>query len=42
MAGETDHKMTAALSAVSDLARRKKIYMRDAAYMIAINRVRRR
>ncbi len=34
-----DHKMTAAFSAVSDLARRKKIYMRDAAYMIAINRV---
>ena len=34
-----DVKMTAAFHAVSDLARKKKLYMRDAAYVIAINRV---
>ncbi len=34
-----DSKMTAAFRAVSELARRKKLYMRDAAYVIAINRV---
>ena len=34
-----DEKMTAAFKAVSDLARTKKVYMRDAAYMIAISRV---
>lgn len=34
-----DSKMTAAFTAVSELARRKKLYMRDAAYVIAINRV---
>ena len=34
-----DTKMTSAFAAVSDLARRKKLYLRDAAYMIAINRV---
>jgi len=34
-----DEKMTSAFKAVSDLARKKKIYMRDAAYMIAISRV---
>jgi len=34
-----DSKMTAAFAAVSELARRKKLYMRDAAYVIAINRV---
>jgi glutamate dehydrogenase (NAD(P)+) len=31
--------MTSAFLAVSELARRKKLYMRDAAYVIAINRV---
>ncbi len=34
-----DSKMTSAFIAVSDLARRKKLYMRDAAYLIAIDRV---
>ncbi len=34
-----DEKMTAGFKAVSDLARRKNVYMRDAAYMIAISRV---
>ncbi len=34
-----DLKMTAAFHAVSDLARKRKLYMRDAAYVIAINRV---
>lgn len=34
-----DTKMTAAFSSVSSLARKKKVYMRDAAYMIAIDRV---
>ncbi|MCE5305851.1 MAG: Glu/Leu/Phe/Val dehydrogenase [Chloroherpetonaceae bacterium] len=34
-----DDKMTTAYHAVSDLAHEKKIYMRDAAYMIAIKRV---
>jgi glutamate dehydrogenase len=34
-----DEKMTAGFKAVSELARRKKVYMRDAAYMIAIARV---
>ncbi len=34
-----DEKMTAGFKAVSELARTKKIYMRDAAYMIAISRV---
>jgi glutamate dehydrogenase (NAD(P)+) len=34
-----DQKMTAAFKATSELARKKKIYMRDAAYMIAISRV---
>jgi len=37
--GKLDVKMTAAFIAVSDLARKRKIYMRDAAYLIAINRV---
>jgi len=31
--------MTSAFSAVSDLARKQKLYMRDAAYVIAIDRV---
>ena len=34
-----DEKMTAGFKAVSALAREKKVYMRDAAYMIAIARV---
>ncbi|MBI4862702.1 MAG: Glu/Leu/Phe/Val dehydrogenase [Candidatus Riflebacteria bacterium] len=34
-----DTKMTAAYRAVSELARRREVYMRDAAYMIAISRV---
>jgi glutamate dehydrogenase (NAD(P)+) len=34
-----DTKMTKAFKAVSDLHRKRKVYMRDAAYMIAISRV---
>jgi glutamate dehydrogenase (NAD(P)+) len=34
-----DLKMTKAFKAVSDLARKRKLYMRDAAYFIAIDRV---
>ncbi|MEZ4812118.1 MAG: Glu/Leu/Phe/Val dehydrogenase [Caldisericia bacterium] len=34
-----DKKMTSAFHAVADLSKRKNIYMRDAAYMIAIDRV---
>jgi len=34
-----DTRMTSAFAAVEDLARSRKLYMRDAAYMIAINRV---
>ncbi len=34
-----DDKMTHAYSSVSELARRRNVYMRDAAYMIAISRV---
>ena len=34
-----DLKMTSAFKAVSALARDKKVYMRDAAYMISIQRV---
>jgi glutamate dehydrogenase len=37
--GRLDQKMTSAFLAVSDLARRKKLYMRDAAYVISISRV---
>jgi glutamate dehydrogenase (NAD(P)+) len=37
--GKLDVKMTAAYHAVSDVARKQKIYMRDAAYVIAIGRV---
>ncbi|HEX7077857.1 MAG TPA: Glu/Leu/Phe/Val dehydrogenase [Candidatus Eisenbacteria bacterium] len=37
--GKLDVKMTAAYHAVSDLARSRSLYMRDAAYVIAINRV---
>ena len=34
-----DLKMTSAYHSVSELARERKLYMRDAAYMVAINRV---
>ena len=34
-----DAKMTSAFSAVSELARQQKLYMRDAAYVIAVSRV---
>jgi glutamate dehydrogenase len=34
-----DLKMTAAFVAVSELARKEKLYMRDAAYVIAVSRV---
>lgn len=37
--GKLDFKMTAAYLAVSEMARKRKLYMRDAAYMIAIDRV---
>ncbi|MBA4405712.1 glutamate dehydrogenase [bacterium] len=37
--GKLDVKMTAAFHAVSDLARKRKLYMRDAAYVISVNRV---
>jgi glutamate dehydrogenase len=37
--GKLDVKMTSAYYAVSELARREKMYMRDAAYAIAIGRV---
>jgi glutamate dehydrogenase len=37
--GKLDLKMTSAYLAISSLASRKKLYMRDAAYMIAIERV---
>jgi glutamate dehydrogenase (NAD(P)+) len=37
--GKLDVKMTAAYYAVSELARRENLYMRDAAYAIAIGRV---
>jgi glutamate dehydrogenase (NAD(P)+) len=37
--GKLDVKMTSAFIAVSDLARRRKLFMRDAAYVIAVDRV---
>jgi glutamate dehydrogenase len=37
--GKLDDKMTAAFHAVSGLAQRRELYMRDAAYVIAIGRV---
>jgi len=37
--GKLDVKMTSAFIAVSELARKQKLYMRDAAYVIAANRV---
>lgn len=37
--GNLDVKMTSAFIAVSDLAKKEKLYMRDAAYVISVNRV---
>jgi glutamate dehydrogenase (NAD(P)+) len=37
--GKLDVKMTSAFIAVNDLSKREKVYMRDAAYMIAVDRV---
>jgi glutamate dehydrogenase len=37
--GKLDIKMTSAFVAVSDLARKRKLFMRDAAYVIAVDRV---
>jgi glutamate dehydrogenase len=37
--GKLDMKMTSAYIAVSDLARKQKLYMRDSAYVVAVNRV---
>ena len=37
--GKLDIKMTAAFVAVSDLAKKRKLFMRDAAYVIAVDRV---
>jgi len=37
--GKLDVKMTSAFVAVSDLARKKNLFMRDAAYVISVNRV---
>ncbi|NLE90832.1 MAG: glutamate dehydrogenase, partial [Dehalococcoidales bacterium] len=34
-----DTKMTAAFNAVYEIAQKRNLYMRDAAYVIAINRV---
>jgi glutamate dehydrogenase (NAD(P)+) len=37
--GKLDVKMTSAYVAVSELARKRKLYMRDAAYVVSVNRV---
>jgi glutamate dehydrogenase (NAD(P)+) len=37
--GNLDVKMTSAFIAVSDLAKKEKLYMRNAAYVISVNRV---
>ncbi len=37
--GKLDVKMTSAFLAVSELARQRRLYMRDAAYIISVNRV---
>lgn len=37
--GKLDEKMTAAFLSVSELAKKKKLFMRDAAYVISISRV---
>jgi len=34
-----DAKMTAAFQAVNEVSKKHKLYMRDAAYVISINRV---
>ena len=34
-----DEKMTSAFHGVLDMSKQKKVYMRDAAYMVAISRV---
>jgi len=34
-----DEKMSVAFAAVLEMAEHEKVYMRDAAYMVAINRV---
>jgi glutamate dehydrogenase (NAD(P)+) len=34
-----DHKMTSAYHSISEMARKQKVYMRDAAYIVAIHRV---
>lgn len=37
--GKLDTKMTSAFHAVAELAKKRKLYMRDAAYVIAVSRV---
>ncbi|UCF68031.1 MAG: glutamate dehydrogenase, partial [Acidobacteriota bacterium] len=37
--GKLDVKMTTAYLAVSEMARKRNLYMRDAAYIIAVDRV---
>jgi glutamate dehydrogenase len=37
--GQLDNRMTSAYIDVSDFAKKNKLYMRDAAYMIAVDRV---
>ena len=37
--GKLDVKMTSAYLAVSELARKRTLYLRDAAYVIAVSRV---
>ena len=37
--GKLDIKMTEAFTAVNELSKKKKLYMRDAAFVIAVNRV---
>ena len=37
--GRLDVKMTSAFLAVSEMAKRRKLAMRDAAYVIAVSRV---
>lgn len=37
--GKLDIKMTSAFIAISELAKKRRLYMRDAAYVIAVNRV---
>jgi glutamate dehydrogenase (NAD(P)+) len=37
--GKLDVKMTSAFISVSELARKRKMFMRDAAYVIAVDRV---